>query len=87
MDQEIQTKLPIGKPNRSRRLKKAFGTDNKGLAILPRKISNVKVSRIRNAEERGGCTRCFPHGTETTNASVKKKKRSWKNQRKTQWVY
>lgn len=86
MDQEIQIKIPIGKPNRSRRVKKAFGADKNGLSILPRKVSNVKLSRIRNAEDRGDCTRCFPHGPETTNASVKKKKRSWKSQRKTQWT-
>lgn len=86
MDQEIQIKIPIGKPNRNRKVKKAFGTDKNGLAILPRKVSNVKLSRIRNAVDRCGCTRCFPHGIDTTNATAKKNKRSWKKQRKKQWV-
>jgi len=87
MDKEIYRKIPVSKPNRSRnhKLQKAFGKDKLGFAAMPRKVSNVKVSRIRHAEERGGCTRCFPHGPETTNATVRKKKRSWKNQRKKQW--
>ena len=85
MDQEIEVKAVIGKPNHDRKFNRAFGKDKNGLAILPRKDSNVKVSRIRNAEESGGCTRCFPHGIDTTNATASKKKRSWKNQRKKQW--
>ena len=86
MKQEIDIKFKYGKPNRRQKLKRAFGKDSNGLIALPKKVSNVKVSRILHAEKRGGCTRCFPHGFETTNATVKKNKRSWKNQRKTRWI-
>ncbi len=73
------------KLNRRNKLKKAFGKGEINLAAIPKKISNVKISRVLNAEERGGCTRCFPHGFETTNATIKKNKRSWKNRRRKQY--
>ena len=75
----------VKKSNKSKKLKKAFGKGEMNMAAIPQKVSNVKISRIFNAEERGGCTRCFPHGFETTNATVKKNKRSWKNRRKKQY--
>ena len=86
MNQEIEIKSMVGKPNRDRKLNRAFGKDKNGLAVLPLKVSNVKVSRISNSEERGGCTRCYPHGIDTTNATANKNKRSWKSQRKTRWI-
>jgi len=87
MKMELNTKIKAGKPSRNRnhKLQRAFGKDKIGFAALPEKVSNVKISRILHAEERGGCTRCFPHGPETTNASKKKNRRSWKNQRNKQW--
>ncbi len=67
------------------RLKKVFGVDEYGQAVLPVKISNIQISRIFNAEKRGGCTICFPHGVETSNSSLKKNRRSWKYKRNHQY--
>ena len=75
----------VKKSNKSKKLKKAFGKGEMNMAAIPPKISNVKISRIFNAQERGGCTRCFPHGFETTNATIKKNRRSWKNRRRRQY--
>jgi len=63
------------------RLKRTFGTGEHGEIDIPKKIGNVKLSRIDHAAERGGCTRCYPHGIETTNATEKKNTRSWKKHR------
>ncbi len=83
--EDISSTNVVKKTNRNNKLKKAFGKSETGLAALPEKYSNVKVSRVLDAEERGGCTRCFPHGFETTNATIKKNKRSWKKRRKKQF--
>jgi hypothetical protein len=66
------------------KLKKALGKTVAGLPDIPRKMSNVKLSRIVHGEERG-CSHCFPHGTETNNCTACKNWRSWKNHRKTQY--
>jgi hypothetical protein len=68
-----------------KRLKRSFGWDDLGVVALPPKISNVKLSRIEHAKDRGGCTICYPHGVETTNATAKKNKRTWKLYRHTQY--
>ena len=67
------------------RTKKAFGSTAEGLPDTPQKMSNVKLSRLENANEQGGCSFCFPHGIETTNSTSGKKRRSWKNNRKTKY--
>ncbi len=76
----------MGKGNKSG-LKEAFRVDEYGQLLLPAKVSNVKLSRIEHSKERGGCTRCYPHGPETDNATRKKNKRSWKQNRKTQYCW
>lgn len=65
-------------------LTKAFGLNEFGIVDIPKKISNVKVSRFLHGEERG-CTYCFPHGIETNNSTEKNKQRSWKKSRKTKY--
>jgi len=74
----------MGKGNNSGP-RRAFGVDENGLLLLPHGIGNVTLARIEHAADRGGCTRCFPHGFETSNATSKKNRRSWKNHRKTQY--
>ncbi len=69
----------------TRRYVRAFGIDESGYLLLPPKMSNVKLSRIEHFEDRGGCAFCYPHGIETTNATLGKNKRSWKHHRKTQY--
>lgn len=66
------------------RLQKTFGKDEYGFALLPKKYSNVKISRIFNGWE-SGCSWCFPHGIETKNATARKRKRNWKCKRETQY--
>lgn len=66
-------------------LKKAFGADIDDNLLLPEKIGNVKISRIINTKAKAECPHCFPHGTETTNATIKKNRRSWKLNRKTKY--
>ncbi|GGG07131.1 hypothetical protein GCM10011344_04560 [Dokdonia pacifica] len=68
-----------------KKLKEAFGLNEYGLIDFPKKISNIKISRIVNHEKMGGCSYCFPHGYETVNATVGKNTRSWKNNRLKQW--
>ena len=68
-----------------KKLKRAFGLNEMGLIDFPRKISNIQISRIVNHEKMGGCSFCFPHGFETTNATSAKNTRSWKNHRLKQW--
>ena len=63
---------------------KAFGKNELGLVDFPKKISNVKISRLKFGKLRG-CSWCFPHGWETTNATISKNKRSWKFYRKNQY--
>lgn len=69
--------------NELKGLKKAFGVNELGFVDIPKKISNIKIARILFGDERG-CSHCFPHGYETTNATVSKNRRSWKNNRKFQ---
>lgn len=68
-----------------RGIARAFGTDEYGFPATPRKVGNVRLSRLEHANERGGCTICYPHGPETSNATVKKNTRSWKSRRKTKY--
>lgn len=68
-----------------RKLSKAFGVDEYGFPDIPRKASNVKISRIINSEARGGCAYCFPHGVDLNNAHFIKYQRNWKKYRKFQW--
>lgn len=70
---------------KAKRLLKAFGKDDFGIAALPRKIGNVRISRIHNFDKVGGCTYCFPHGFECTNSTLSKRIRNWKQYRKTRW--
>ena len=70
--------------NEKKVFRKAFRLNEFGLVDFPKKISNVKISRLKYGEERG-CSWCFPHGWETTNATVAKNKKNWKNHRKNQW--
>lgn len=67
-----------------KKLKKALGKDEMGNISFPIKMSNVQLSRIINGEKRG-CSRCFPHGWETSNATLRNNQRNWKKFRKTQW--
>jgi len=60
------------------RLRRCLGDE------LPVKCGNVRISRIVNGQERG-CAYCFPHGFETSNATCRKKKRSWKYHRRQQY--
>jgi hypothetical protein len=66
------------------KIKKVLGKTAEGLEDTPRKISNVKLSRIEHGEARG-CSFCFPHGIETDNSATRKTRRSWKNNRKTKY--
>jgi hypothetical protein len=70
--------------NRDRRLRKAFGENEVGLADVPKKISGVMVSRILVGRE-SGCSHCFQHGFETVNSHIINRQRNWKKQRKTRW--
>ncbi|WP_071797497.1 hypothetical protein [Labilibacter marinus] len=68
------------------RLKKAFGCYYPGLVDIPKKYNNVRISRIQNFIEMGGCRFCYPHGRETPNSTLKKgRNRNWKRYRKTRW--
>ncbi len=63
--------------------RKAFGTDEIGEICCPPKIGNVKLARLKH--EKRECSFCFPHGWETSNATIRKNRRSWKHTRKTQY--
>ena len=67
-----------------KKYKKAFGLNACNLIDFPQKMSNVRISRIRNGE-RMGCSFCFPHGWETINDRYSKNTRSWKQHRRSQW--
>ena len=62
----------------------AFGINEYGEVDFPRKMSNVKVSRIEWGEI-NGCSWCFPHGFETYNSTISKNRKSWKFYRKNQF--
>lgn len=69
---------------RETRLIKAFGKNEADFGDVPKKVSGITISRIIIGEE-SGCSRCFPHGYETINATIKKRYRSWKKYRRKQW--
>lgn len=73
------------KVNRNARLDRATLSDKDGFSGGPSHLSSRSAARILHVRERGGCSLCFPHGPETTNATVKKRTRSWKCKRKTQY--
>ncbi len=81
--------IPYGlkvKTKKELRLRKAFGCYYQDLVDIPKKFSNVRISRIQNFIEMGGCPYCFPHGRETINSTLdKRKNRNWKRYRKTRW--
>lgn len=66
-------------------MQRAFGTDEYGFANIRGKVGNVKVSRFHNAQARGGCTICFPHGCDTNNSHDKNSQKNWKKHRANQW--
>lgn len=70
---------------RYKQYRKAFGVDEFGFPMIPKKYSNVRVSRLKNFEKVGGCSYCFPHGFECTNSTVDNIQKSWKNYRKKQY--
>lgn len=65
-------------------LRQTFGINEYGLIDFPKKISNVKISRVLYGDEMG-CSWCFPHGYETINSKEVKYQRNWKKYRRTQW--
>jgi len=69
---------------RSKVLGRRFGYTDEGFVDLPVLVSNVRIARIF-AEHQGECGRCFPHGFETSNATISKNRRSWKNYRLRQY--
>jgi len=77
--------IKVSANKRHVRLRKIFGVDEYGFPDIPKRISNVLIARIIHHEERGGCSICFPHGIDTTNATWKKNRQSWKNHRRTQY--
>ncbi|OUJ72464.1 hypothetical protein BXP70_18045 [Hymenobacter crusticola] len=69
---------------RVKQLIKSFGIlAERPFAALPTKISNVQVARVTHCKNE--CPFCFPHGVETSNATILNRQRSWKRFRKTQW--
>ncbi|WP_299606326.1 phosphate ABC transporter substrate-binding protein [uncultured Aquimarina sp.] len=64
------------------RFKKAYGLNDYGIIDFPKKVSGIKISRIKVGEE-SGCSRCFPHGYETINCTIPE--RNWKSYRKKRW--
>jgi hypothetical protein len=73
------------KVNRDARLDRATAGDGDPLSGGPSHLSSRSAARILHVRERGGCSHCFPHGFETTNATESKRTRSWKSKRKTQY--
>lgn len=74
----------MGKGSKSG-MRRGFGRDEHGQPLLPAKFGNVKLSNIEHRRERGGCSLCYPHGPETTNATSRKNTRSWKQHRPTRF--
>ncbi|MBL0741432.1 hypothetical protein [Chryseolinea lacunae] len=69
---------------KQKQMRDAFGVNEFGLVDLPIKISNVRVARIAYGDERG-CSYCFPHGCETSNAKIDNCQKNWKRFRKSKW--
>jgi hypothetical protein len=67
-----------------KKLKKAFGINEFAMIDFPKKISNIKVSRLLNGELMG-CSLCFPHGIETINSTDRNKEKNWKSLREYKW--
>ncbi len=84
-EEEIPYRVTV-KTKKEFRLGKAFGYYYEGIVDIPVKFSNVKISRIQNFIEVGGCPYCFPHGIETPNSTMdKRRNNNWKRYRKTKW--
>lgn len=66
------------------RIKQMLGSTEEGFPDTPQKMSNVKLARLVHGDERG-CSRCFPHGPETSNNRWTKQSRSWKQHRQTRY--
>ena len=66
-------------------LASAFGREEGGVPEALPRIGGARLARLLHARERGGCSRCFPHGVETTNATSHKNTRSWKHRRATRF--
>ena len=66
-----------------KKVRRALGSDEAGFAHTSR-MSNVMLSRLTHSKQEG-CSRCFPHGIDNSNATQLKNRRSWKNHRKTKW--
>ena len=64
---------------------KAFGENEYGTADLPKKISNIAISRINNFDIMGGCSFCYPHGYETSNSHYKNMQKNWKKYKAKQY--
>jgi hypothetical protein len=62
----------------------AFGKCDDGFIDLPKKYSGTQISRLLIGEIMG-CSYCFPHGIETSNAHYFKRQRNWKKYRKHQY--
>ena len=61
-------------------LQKAFSVNEYGMVDFPKKVSNVKVSRILFGNKMG-CSYCFPHGFETVNSTISNRQKNWKRKR------
>jgi hypothetical protein len=69
---------------RKKQIGKAFGLMEEWPFIdFPAKISNIQISRIIYCKKE--CSRCFPHGWETSNSTVNNRQRNWKRFRTKQW--
>jgi CRISPR/Cas system-associated exonuclease Cas4 (RecB family) len=68
---------------REKQLKKAFGVNEFGVINIPKKISNVQISRLMHCKKE--CSYCFPHGWEMSNSTMNNRQRNWKNHRNTRW--
>ncbi|MCW3805734.1 hypothetical protein [Plebeiibacterium marinum] len=84
-EEDFPLRLKV-KTKKEFRLKKAFGCYYPGVVDIPKKFNNVRISRIQNYIEMGGCQYCFPHGRETPNSTISKQRnKNWKRYRKTRW--
>lgn len=77
--------MEMKKVNRDARLDRATLGEGDVLSGGPSHLSSRSAARILHVRERGGCSHCFPHGPETTNATAGKRTRSWKSKRTTQY--
>ena len=63
---------------------RAFGLNDFGLADFPKKVSNIRISRLEFGRSMG-CPWCFPHGYDTINSTSSKNRKSWKFKRAKQY--